>query len=111
VLEAGALVNAQFAALINRSSEAAIVVSRVEIVGIVLKGEYMSMDPVVNAYLRVIDMLLRTVASKAVPGHLELLGTISKAHEAEYPEQDTNCLSGHSLDSANVDGLRIVPWH
>jgi hypothetical protein len=54
-------------------------------------------------------MLLRAVASKAVPGHLELFGTISKAQEAKYPKQDTNCLSGHGLDSANVDGLRIIP--
>jgi hypothetical protein len=54
-------------------------------------------------------VLLRPVAAQTVAGNLELLGTVSKRHEAQNPQKNTNSLSRHHLDSAHIDSLRVVP--
>jgi hypothetical protein len=48
-------------------------------------------------------MLLWTVAAEAVMGNLKLFRAITKAHEAEDPEQNANSLSGDRLDRADLD--------
>lgn len=58
--------------------------------------------------LGVVDVLLRPVAAKSVPGDLEFLGAIAKGHEAQDPEQDADRLGRHHLDGADIDSLRVV---
>jgi hypothetical protein len=58
--------------------------------------------------LGVVNVLLRSVASKAVAGDLELFGSVAEAHETENPEEDANSLCRDHLDGADIDGLGVV---
>jgi len=53
-------------------------------------------------------VLFRSVATKAIAGDLELLGSVAEAHEAEHPEEDADSLCRDHLDSADIDGLGVV---
>lgn len=53
-------------------------------------------------------MFLWTIASKALGGHLELSGAITKGHETQDPKKDTDSFSADIFDSSNIHGLTIV---
>jgi hypothetical protein len=90
VLQAGAGINGQLHALIDRAPEPAVVLCGVEVVGIVLG---------------VVDVVLGAVAAQAVCGDLELARAIAKGHEAQDPEKDADGFGGDVLDGADIDCL------
>ena len=78
VFQAGPLVDGQLLPLVDGSSQSFVVLTGVDVVGVVL---------------RVVDVLLGSVAAQAVAGDFELLGGVAEAHEAEDPEDDADCFS------------------
>jgi hypothetical protein len=95
VLQAGAGINGQLHALVDRAPKSAVVLCSVEVVGIVLG---------------VVDVVLGAVAAQAVCGDLELARAIAKGHEAQDPEEDADGFGGDVLDGADVDCLSWRVW-
>jgi len=93
VLHTRLLVDGELNTLVNRATESTVVLSSILVVGIVLG---------------VVDVVLGTVAAKAISCDLELAGAIAKSHEAQDAEQQPDSLGGNCLDSADVDGLGII---
>jgi hypothetical protein len=94
VLHASLGINRQLSFFIDGPSETLVIVTSIDVVGVVLG---------------VVDVILRAVAAKSLGGNLELAGTVAKGHETKNTEKEADGLSRHRLDGTNIDGLRIVP--
>ncbi len=92
-LHAIALVDGEFGILVDRASEALVVLPGVDVVGVVLG---------------VVNVVFGTVAADSIGGDFEFAGAVAKGHEAKNAEEQTDCFGGNSLDSADVDGLGVV---
>lgn len=92
-LQARSLVNTQLPPLVDWASQAAVILTGVQVVGVVF---------------RVVNVLFRAVAAESLAGDLELAGAVSEAHESQNPQQKSDCLSRDILDGAHVDSLAVI---
>jgi len=108
VLQAGSLVDAQFSLFVNWSTQSAVVLASVFVVGVVLG--------VINVLLKVElakthgklgvgSAYLGAVATQSLGSDLELAGAIAKGEETKDPQQDADGLSRDVLGGANIDSL------
>lgn len=93
VLHARLGVNRELSLLIDGPSEATIVLASIDILRIIL---------------RVVNVLLRAVASKSIGGNLELARSETEGHEAKDTKQEADGLGRDGLDSTNVDSLGVI---
>ena len=111
VLHAIALINGQLPPLVDRTTKSPVVLSSIDVVGVVF---------------RVVDVLFRAVTSKPLACDLEFAGacnvaltpaafitemvalTISEANEPKHPEQKPDSIGTDILDSANIDSLGVI---
>ncbi len=92
-LHAISLVDGEFGILVDGASEAVVVLTGVDIVGIILG---------------VVNVVFGTVAAESIGGDFKLGGAVAKGHEAKNAEEQTDCFGGNSLDSTDIDGLGVV---
>lgn len=93
VLHARFRIDAELGALVDWTAKSSVVLAGVDIVGIVLG---------------VINMVLGAVATKTLGSNLEFTGAVAKGEEGKDAEKEADGFCRDRLDSADVDGLRIV---
>ena len=54
-------------------------------------------------------MLLRPIHPQPLIGNLKFLGRIPKTHEAQQPNQDSDCRRRNLGHSADIDSLGVIP--
>jgi hypothetical protein len=93
MLQTSPLINIELPSLVHGGTETAIVLPRIDVIGIVLG---------------IVNMLLRPVATESIPRDLELASSIPERHETEHPEQKSNGFSADILNRAYVDSLAVI---
>jgi hypothetical protein len=93
VLHSRLRVNSKLNSLVYRATETAVVLSSIDVVGVVFG---------------VVDVILGTIAAQALGSDLELTATIAKRQKAEHAEEKTDGLRRDRLDGTDVNGLGVV---
>jgi hypothetical protein len=93
VLHACLRIDRQLSFFINRSSQAFIILTGIDVLGVILG---------------VVDVVLRTVAAQSFGSDLKLARAVTESHETENAEQEADGLSRNGLDSTDIDSLGII---
>lgn len=86
-------IDGQLSRFINGPSKAAVILPSILVVGVVFG---------------VVNVIFRAIAPKTVSSNLEFARTIAKGQETENAKEESDGFGRDRLDSADVDGLRIV---
>lgn len=93
VFHAGFGVDTKLGLLINRASQA----------GIIIAGIF-----TLCVALGVVNVVFGTIAPETFGRDLELSRAVAKGHEAENAKKQSDSFGRHHLDGGNIDGLGVV---